>query len=113
MSYKMDVAQLLTLNFSLEINQKGLPKNIYGLKLLNEKTNETVSLFVNHNGYCPNISSEREQSNYNDYLSNLETSIINEYCKLNKIKNSNLLNWKLEIMTDQNGKLYHYAKSID
>jgi hypothetical protein len=109
----MEVTQLLSLNFSLEINQKNLPKNIYGLKLLNEKTNEMVSLFICHNGHCPNISSEREQSNYNDYLSNLETSIINEYCKLNKIKNLNLLSRKLEIMTNNNGELYHYSRTVN
>lgn len=107
----MEAKQLLSLNFSLKINQKDLPKNIYGLKLLNEKTNETVSLFINHNGYCPKIYSDREQSNYNDYLSNLETSIINEYCKLNKIKNSDLLSSKLEIMTNENGELYHYSRT--
>jgi hypothetical protein len=109
----MDATQLLSLNFSLNINQKDLPKNIYGLKLLNEKTNEIVSLFINHNGYCPDISSEREQSNYNDYLSNLETSIISEYCKLNKIKNPDLLSRKLEIMTNNNGELYHYSRSVN
>jgi hypothetical protein len=109
----MDAAQLLSLNFSLKINQKNLPKNIYGIKLFNEKTNEIISLLIHHNGYCPNLSSEREQSRYNDYLSNLETSIINEYCKLNKIKNSDLLSRKLEIMTDNNGELYHFAKSVN
>ncbi|EKT4520754.1 hypothetical protein JE950_002412 [Flavobacterium psychrophilum] len=109
----MEATQLLSLNFSLEINQKDLPKNIYGLKLVNEKTNETISLFINHNGLCPDIYSEREQSNYNDFLSNLETSIINEYCKLNNIKNSDLLSRKLEIMTNENGELYHYSRTAN
>ena len=109
----MEATQLLSLNFSLKTNQKDLPKNIYGLKLINEKTNEIVSLYINHNGYCPNISSEREQSNYNDYLSNLENSIINEYCKLNKIKDCDLFSRKLEIMTNNNGELYHYSKTVN
>ncbi|MFA9290055.1 MAG: hypothetical protein ACEQSF_02375 [Solirubrobacteraceae bacterium] len=109
----MEATQLLSLNFSLKVNQKDLPKNIYGLKLLNEKTNETVSLFISHNGYCPNIYSEREQSNYNDYLSNLESSIINEYCKLNKIKNTDLLIRKLEIMTNEKGELYHCSRTVN
>ncbi len=109
----MEATQLLSLNFSLKVNQKDLPKNIYGLKLLNEKTNETVSLFISHNGYCPNIYSEREQSNYNDYLSNLESSIINEYCKLNKIKNTDLLIRKLEIMTNEKGELYHCSRIVN
>jgi hypothetical protein len=109
----MDATQLLSLDFSKEINQKKLPENVYGLKLINKKTSEIVTLLINHDGYCPDISSEREQSNFNDYLSNLESSIVSEYCKLNKIKDSNLFKLILEIMTDKNGDLFHFSKSIN
>lgn len=109
----MEATQFLSLNFSLEENNNVLPKNIYGLRLFNKKTNELISLLVEHNGYCPNISTEREQSNYNDYLSNLEVSVIKEYCKSNNIKNPEVLSRKLEIMTDNNGDLFHYSRTIN
>ena len=61
--------EILNSNFDLE--NIIYPKNIYALRICDEKGN-VYNISVSHNGFCPNISTEREQSNFNDYLSNLE-----------------------------------------
>lgn len=106
----MELVQILSINFSIEKNKKNLPINIYALRLLNKKTNEITDIAIQHNGFCPSISSEREQSNYNDYLSNLEYSIINDFSKSKKIRKTNDFSSIGEVMTNQNGELYHYSR---
>ncbi len=96
--------------YNFEIQTKNLPLNIYGLRILDLDKNQNHDLVISHNGYCPNISTEREQSNYNDYLSNLESSVLNEFEKRTKIKNYTRL---FEVMTNNNGDLYHLLKSVD
>lgn len=108
----MEKLQILSLNFSVEKNKKNLPINIYAIRLINNKTNEEIDILLNHNGYCPTISSEREQSNYNDYLSNLEYSVINEFCKSKKIKLTDDISCIREVLTNEKGELYHYSRSV-
>jgi hypothetical protein len=103
----MLVQDLSKYNFDLQT--KGLPVNIYGLRILDLEKKQHYDLVISHNGYCPNIYSEREQSNYNDYLSNLESSLLLEFEKTTKIKNYTRL---LEVMTDNKGELYHLCKSV-
>lgn len=100
-------------NFDFNIQNKKLPSNIYALRVLDNDNNITYDIVVNHNGFCPNIQSEREQSNYNDYLSNLETSVINEFFKVNKIKKPENYIHLFEIMTNENSELYHYSRSAN
>lgn len=96
--------------YNFDMQTKNLPVNIYGLRIFNLNKKQTHNIVILHNGYCPNIVTEREQSNYNDYLSNLENSLLIEFEKSTKIKEYTRV---LEVMTDDNGELYHLSKSID
>lgn len=96
--------------YNFEVQTKNLPVNVYGLRILDLDKNNNHDIFISHNGYCPNINSERERSNYNDYLSNLENSILLEFEKTSKIKNYTRL---FEVMTDDKGDLYHFLKNAD
>jgi hypothetical protein len=100
-------------NFDFDILGKNLPINIYALRLLDNEKNKTYDIIINHNGYCPNIFTEREQSNYNDYLSNLENEVINEFFRLNKIRKPKIHSNLFEIMTNDKGKLYHYSRIVN
>jgi hypothetical protein len=104
---KMQVEQLS--KFSFEVQTKNLPVNIYAIRILDTDKNQIHDVCISHNGYCPNISTEREQSNFNDYLSNLEYGVINELKKKINIKNNILL---YELMTDNNGNLYFASKRV-
>ena len=108
----MEASQLLSLNLSLKKNQKGLPKNIYAIKVLNVDKNETLCLAIEHDGYCPYIETEREESRFGDYLSNLEYKLIDNYFKLNKIKKPKSYYHLCEVITDSKGKLYRYSKTV-
>lgn len=101
------------LSFDFNIQNKNLPKNIYALRVLDEDKNKIYDIIINHNGCCPIISNEREQSNYNDYLSNLENEVINEFFKFNKIKKPKNYSNLFEVMTDDKGELYHLSKSVN
>ena len=96
--------------YNFDVQTKNLPVNIYGLRILDLNKKQNHDIVISHNGYCPNISTEREQSNYNDYLSNLENSLLIEFEKATKIKNYTRI---LEVMTDDKGELYHLSKRID
>lgn len=100
-------------NFSFQIENKKLPINIYALRLIDNDKNNIFDIVINHDGFCPEINSEREQSYYNDYLSNLENEIVSEYFKINKIQKPKNYSNLIEIMTDQNGELYHYSRLIE
>lgn len=100
-------------NFDFNIQSKDLPVNIYALRILDNNKSKIYDIIINHNGYCPNLYTEREQSNYNDYLSNLENDVISEFFRVNKIKKpDNYLNL-FEIMTNESGELYHYSRTIN
>lgn len=102
--------EILNSNFDLQ-NVK-YPKNVYALRISDEKGN-VYDISVTHNGFCPNISTERERSNFNDYLSNLENSIVSEFFKsINKRTPKNYHN-KIEVMTNENGKIYHLSKTVN
>lgn len=96
--------------YNFEVQTKNLPVNLYGLSLLDLDKKQKHDIVISHNGYCPNVCSEREQSNYNDYLSNLENSLLIEFENATKIKNYTRI---LEVMTDDNGELYHLSKNVD
>jgi hypothetical protein len=97
--------------FNFEILNRNLPINIYALRLSDNTKNTTFDIIINHDGYCPIISSERKQSNYNDYLPNLENTIINEYFKINRIKKPKNYSNLFEIVTNSNGELCHYSRT--
>lgn len=99
---------LLKLNFDIE--KKKLPKNIYGLQILDLDKKQKHDIVINHNGYCPNVYTEREQSNYNEYLTNLENSLLIEFEKSTNIRNYIRI---LEVMTNDKGELFHLSKNID
>jgi hypothetical protein len=99
-------------SFNFDIQKKDLPKNIYALRILDDVRNKYYDIVINHSGYCPNLSTEREQSNYNDYLSNLENSVVNEFFKSSKIKKPKNYIHIFEIMTNNEGELYHYSKIV-
>ncbi len=96
--------------FNFEAQTKNLPVNIYGLRILDLDQNKNHDIIISHNGYCPSINTEREQSIYNDYLSNLESTLLNEFERTTKIKNYTRL---FEVMTNDKGELYHLLKSVD
>ena len=104
------ITEILNSKFDLE-NIK-YPKNIYALRISDEKGN-IYDISISHNGFCPNISTEREQSNFNDYLSNLECSIVSEFFKSIKKRKPKTYYNKIEVMTDCNGKIYHLSRAIN
>ncbi len=100
------------LNTSFELINSSYPKNIYAIRISDESGN-IYDISVSHEGYCPEIKSEREQSNYNDYLSNLENSVINEFFKsINKRKPKVYTN-QIEIVTNHKGELFHYSRACN
>lgn len=102
--------EILNCNFNLE--NIVYPKNIYALRISDEK-GSVYDISVLHNGFCPNITTEREQSNFNDYLSNLEYSIVSEFFKSIKKRKPKIYYNKIEVMTDTNGKIYHLSKVVN
>jgi hypothetical protein len=100
------------LRTDFKIENKNFPKNIYAIKIKDCKEN-TYEIAINHNGYCPDIYSEREQSNYNDYLSNLESSIVTEFFNSIGKKKPKSYYTILEVMTNNKGELYHFSKSVE
>lgn len=107
----MERTQILNLDF--DFIDKNLPKNIYALRILDVDKNKTFDLVINHDGFCPNIFSEREQSRFNDYLSNLECKVIDGFYKSNKMKKPKSYYSTIEIMTDCNGDLFHLTRIIN
>ena len=105
--------KIANLNFDFNIENKKLPANIYALRVKNFDNNAIYDIVVKHNGYCPVINNERQQSNYNDYLSNLETEVINNFFKINKIKKPVNYSRLFEIMTNENSELYHFSRSVN
>jgi hypothetical protein len=99
--------------FDFNIANKNLPVNIYALRLLDNDKNSIYDIIINHDGCCPNTVSERDQSNFNDYLSNLESEVIGEFFKLNKIKKPKNYFHLFELITDSNGELYHFSKLVN
>ena len=103
--------EILNLDFSIEQSKKNLPSNIYALKVLNVDENEVFEIAINHNGYCPELNSEREESIFTEYLCNLEYNLIEEYFKYNKIKKPKSYYSLCEVMTDNKGELYRFSKT--
>ncbi len=101
--------EILNANFDIE-NVK-YPKNIYAVRISDEM-DTTYDITVQHNGYCPNISTEREQSNYNDYLSNLHNTVIDEFFKTINKQKPKVYSNKLEVITNSKGDLYYLSKSV-
>ena len=100
---------ILNLNFNLKYNE--FPSNLYALRVKDSK-GEIFDISMKHNGFCPDISSEREQSNFNDYLSNLESSVVKEFFKSINIKPPKEYTTLLEVMTNEKGELYHFSRLV-
>lgn len=94
-------------SYNFEIQKSELPRNIYAIKIEDSTNNIIHDLSIEHDGYCPSICDERDQSQFSEYLCNLESLLVREFSKSNKLKNYNLL---LEVMTNSEGKLYHFSK---
>jgi len=99
------------LNSNFELKNTIYPKNIYALRMEDGKGN-IYDISVEHNGFCPDIYSEREQSNYNDYLSNLEYSVVQEFFKSIKKRKPKTYSNLIEVMTNERGELYHYTYAV-
>lgn len=97
------------LNTIFNLKKNSLPKNVYAIRI-KDKNGNLYDIAIQHDGYCPAIYSEREQSRFNDYLSNLENSVISEYFKSIKKRKPKNYSTQLEIVTDQQGKIYHFTQ---
>lgn len=104
--------KILDIDFSLDKNSTSLPVNIYAIKVHNIDENYYFKIAVEHNSFCPNISSNHEDSNFLEYLSNLESRLIEEYYKSKKQKKPENYTTVLEIITDEKGELYRIAKAV-
>ncbi len=100
-------------NFDLNKVKSDLPKNVYATEILNIENNEVFKIAIQHNGYCPTICSDHDQSNFSEYLCNLQAYLIQAYFKTNKRKKPKSYSTLSEIVTNSRGELYHYAYSID
>lgn len=100
------------LNSNFDVENAKFPSNIYAIRLCDEK-GIYYDISVSHNGFCPNITTEREQSIFNDYLSNLEYTVVSEYFKSIKIKKPKTYYTKIEVMTDSQGKIHHLSRLIN
>lgn len=99
------------LNFNFDLKNINYPKNIYALRIKDSHEN-IYDISVEHNGFCPEIFSEREQSNYNDYLSNLENSVVQAFFKSIKKRKPKVYSSLIEVMTNEKGELYYLSKSV-
>jgi|SRR5690554_1981691 len=99
------------LNIDSDLDVKSLPKNVYAIRIKDEKEN-IYDIAINHNGYCPSINTEREQSKFNDYLSNLENNTITEFFKSLKKRKPKVYSTQLEVLTNSKGDLYYLSKVV-
>ncbi len=109
----MNNLEIFNLDLSIEKHKRNLPKNIYAIKGLNVDNNETFNIAIEHNGYCPEFENNHDASNFSEYLCNLEDKLINDFFKANKIKKPKEYYHLCEIMTNENGELYRYSKSVN
>lgn len=100
---------MITNILNIDLDVKSLPKNIYAIRIKDEKEN-IYDIAINHNGYCPSINTEREQSTFNDYLSNLENNTIAEFFKSLKQRTPKIYSTQLEVLTNSKGDLYYLSK---
>ena len=107
----MENSQILNLDFNI-IN-KNLPMNLYAVRVFDVDNDKTFDVVINHDGNCPNIYSERDQSRFNDYLSNLEYEVIDEFYKKNNLKKPNNYYSKIEVMTNNFGEIIHYLRAVE
>lgn len=100
------------INFDFDSNSKKIPSNIFALRIIDSRKN-MYNIAINHCTYCPNIETERDQSRFNDYLSNLEYKVVDEFYKANKIKKPKYYSVIFEILTNNEGKIFHYSESLN
>ncbi len=100
------------LNLDYRLKYDSYPKNVYAIRIKDKKGNQ-YDIACNHNGYCPQIETERDSSRFNDYLSNLESSVVKEFFDSIKKTKPKVYSTKLEIMTDEKGNIFHLAKTIN
>ncbi|UAM97336.1 hypothetical protein K8354_13545 [Polaribacter litorisediminis] len=104
--------KILDINFSLDKNLISLPENVYAIKVHNIDSNYYFKIAVKHDSFCPNISSSYEESQFLDYLSNLEYKLIEEYYKSKNKQKPENYSTVLEIITNEKGELYRLAKAV-
>lgn len=100
------------LNRNCNLTNTKYPSNVYAIRI-KDKNENIFDILIKHNGYCPEIKSEREQSRFNDYLSNLENSAIDVYFKINKMKKPKVYSSLVEIVTNSSGQIHHLSKSVN
>ncbi|MEA2042246.1 MAG: hypothetical protein U9N85_06800 [Bacteroidota bacterium] len=84
--------------------ERKFPKNIFAICIKYGK--DKTFLSIEHDGKTPSMDTERGRSFANDYLSNLEQEMVNNYFINNKkINYSNIF----EIMTNNNGKVDYFT----
>ncbi|AZB22433.1 hypothetical protein EG338_10335 [Kaistella haifensis] len=69
------------------LDKTQLPSNIYAIRI-KDCNNNIYDICINHQAELSEINSERDQSRMNDFLSNLEYSVVTEFFK--NIKKENL-----------------------
>lgn len=100
------------LNSNCSLTNTKYPSNVYAIRIKDENEN-IFDISIQHNGYFPEINSEREQSRFNDYLSNLENSAVEIYFKVNKMKKPKVYSSMIEIVTNSYGQIHHFSKSVN
>jgi hypothetical protein len=100
------------LNSNFDLSYTSYPKNIYAVRIKDDK-DVIYDISVEHNGFCPKIYSERDQSTYNDYLSNLEYTVVNEFFKSIKKRRPKVYLNLIEVVTNDKGELYHLSRVRD
>lgn len=109
----METSSEITLFRQLQVS-----KNIYSLKIqpniysiFGKIGKEEVYLTIQHDGYTPNLDSDRSNSHFGEYLSNLSDKLISDYTKANKIKKR--FDHIAEVYSDSKGEIFRYSKRAD
>ena len=97
------------LQVSKDIYSLRIQPNIYSI--YGKIDNEEVYLTIQHDGYAPYLDSDRSNSHFGEYLSNLSDRLISDYTKANKIKKR--FKHIAEVYSDSKGEIFRYCKSID
>lgn len=100
------------LNSNGKLTKIKYPSNIYAVRIKDENKN-IFDISIQHNGYCPDCYTERDRSRFNDYLSNLQYSAIDEYFKSINIKKPKVYFSEIEIITNSLGEIYHFSRSVN
>ncbi|OWK98096.1 hypothetical protein AP75_07910 [Kaistella haifensis DSM 19056] len=94
------------------LDKTQLPSNIYAIRI-KDCNNNIYDICINHQAELSEINSERDQSRMNDFLSNLEYSVVTEFFKNIKKRKPKSYSNQLEIITNNVGELFHYSRATN